>query len=595
MLRCSNGHLIDKCKERLHTWQGVVHRHKRCALCGADIDRDDRRWRCAEHCDYNVCDRCYKHRITARAGRTRQEAATHGTKEPLLTDDAVGETRSVAAASSRPASCFDCFASLFLRPSPGRAHAAYPGQVGVSLVEADVPVLTTALASRETTHSDKEDVHGLLSDHGANIACDERVAELRRSLSSSSCCDSTGDSTRSADMHRQRRDPSPGSPKSRQDANASMSAWRERKKQQREGRMRRNLGDSGPGSAGFGPLSSSTVDTHGFLSTLPEVTGDVAYRFSFTVMGLSAVRVVEAACSDKVAHWMCVPPATASSKGVGPQDYRCFAKMLPAVKSGTDGRIANRDMFTSDVPKMAKLMFTPIPYNMDVPVCWTRFEALSSGLVYALVVNPRPGEDSFQKQLNDFEVVVNKLHRRAKPLRPSRAVLLLCHPPEVDTHAWAMTTQSASLGLLLDGDSGDGGDRDDGEGDEAQKVSASSSSREASWEEKLADYEFVESNLCKFGPVSLKDEDGLHGVFSKIALSRILRAQESGGDESDGSQESDAPPNYEAERDPDDELSGRQLEDDNAGLFGDSGRLTDLRMQSPYRHSWLSALERGAA
>lgn len=125
MLRCSNGHLIDKCKERLHTWQGVVHRHKRCALCGADIDRDDRRWRCAEHCDYNVCDRCYKHRITARAGRTRQEAATHGAKEPLLTDDAVGETRSVAAASSLPASCFDCFTSFFLGPSAGAAGVAF--------------------------------------------------------------------------------------------------------------------------------------------------------------------------------------------------------------------------------------------------------------------------------------------------------------------------------------------------------------------------------------------------------------------------------------------------------------------------------------
>mmetsp|Transcript_31482 Transcript_31482/g.86614 ORF Transcript_31482/g.86614 Transcript_31482/m.86614 type:complete len:373 (-) Transcript_31482:105-1223(-) len=73
-LRCHNGHLIQKCKERLHIWQGHVHGRLRCNLCNNVLDRHERRWRCSQHCDYNVCQRCFSDVSSANGGEKFSES-----------------------------------------------------------------------------------------------------------------------------------------------------------------------------------------------------------------------------------------------------------------------------------------------------------------------------------------------------------------------------------------------------------------------------------------------------------------------------------------------------------------------------------------
>mmetsp|Transcript_40999 Transcript_40999/g.112772 ORF Transcript_40999/g.112772 Transcript_40999/m.112772 type:complete len:489 (+) Transcript_40999:67-1533(+) len=320
-------------------------------------------------------------------------------------------------------------------------------------------------------------------------------------------------------------------------------------------------------------MSSSTVDTHGFLSNLPEVQADVAFRLSFTVMGVVAVRVVKAACSDDVARSMNVP--SSPSTNVGPQDYRslCRVPFLPACGNTLGG--VDRNANSSEAPQLAKLMFTPMGFTLDIPACRTRFEALSSVLVYVLCID---GPTDFAQQLRCYEDVVTEMHHRHKPLRQARFVLLV-----------------RTCGTPLDAEVAQERHSADEESGLAQQPEAQTCK---TWYDRLAEFELVEENLVKYGPVDLQDASGIHAVFATIASLRITRSGQSGGDESDGSQDSDPPPHYEAERDPD-------WEDPNDGtaygadIFADFSQgdesFTLSEERSGFKFSWMSDIERGAA
>jgi len=60
-LRCPAGHVIDKKKVGLHWHQGWTgyRNHACCDLCKVDFTRDEARWRCAEGCHFDVCNRCW--------------------------------------------------------------------------------------------------------------------------------------------------------------------------------------------------------------------------------------------------------------------------------------------------------------------------------------------------------------------------------------------------------------------------------------------------------------------------------------------------------------------------------------------------------
>eukprot|EP00929_Paragymnodinium_shiwhaense_P072078 TRINITY_DN36589_c0_g1_i2.p1 TRINITY_DN36589_c0_g1~~TRINITY_DN36589_c0_g1_i2.p1 ORF type:complete len:485 (-),score=135.94 TRINITY_DN36589_c0_g1_i2:87-1541(-) len=58
ILQCPAGHDIDKKKEGLRWFQ--IGPQKYCDVCSKLIPRDDTRWRCQFHCDYDVCQKCFK-------------------------------------------------------------------------------------------------------------------------------------------------------------------------------------------------------------------------------------------------------------------------------------------------------------------------------------------------------------------------------------------------------------------------------------------------------------------------------------------------------------------------------------------------------
>merc|ERR1712232_801168 len=61
-LRCPAGHAVDKRKVALHWhegWLGAKHGN-RCDLCGNTFtSREQPRWRCAHHCQFDVCESCH--------------------------------------------------------------------------------------------------------------------------------------------------------------------------------------------------------------------------------------------------------------------------------------------------------------------------------------------------------------------------------------------------------------------------------------------------------------------------------------------------------------------------------------------------------
>jgi len=156
--------------------------------------------------------------------------------------------------------------------------------------------------------------------------------------------------------------------------------------------------------------------------------------------------------------------------------------------------------FNSNVPKLCKLLFCPFTDYGDVLGCRTRMEALSCALVCTLVVDPAEGEPSFHEQMTVYERLIDQIHFAKKALRPARAILLI---------------------------------RQNDEG------------TDESWKKRLEEHETcLDEQVWKFGPVGLSDGSELHDAFATIASKRVMRKDLSDGEDSDGSQESDAPPIY---------------------------------------------------
>jgi len=85
-IECPSGHAVKKYK-RLKPWQGRINK-MRCGICTIDIERETFRWRCEEHCEYNVCEDCYnEHFMTI----IDQAAVTENDKRRSNMLDAVPE------------------------------------------------------------------------------------------------------------------------------------------------------------------------------------------------------------------------------------------------------------------------------------------------------------------------------------------------------------------------------------------------------------------------------------------------------------------------------------------------------------------------
>jgi len=140
--------------------------------------------------------------------------------------------------------------------------------------------------------------------------------------------------------------------------------------------------------------------------------------------------------------------------------------------------------------KLAKLVFSAYSYQQEPPECYTRLEASTCAAVFILVVDPENSQDPmdpFAEQMWAVERAVQAMRFKSRPeFRPVRAIVL------------------CSTGNKEPSDS---------------------------WREQLDDFEQMNGQLWKFGldrPISLTDGNELHGAFSQIASSRILKNDDDG-------------------------------------------------------------------
>lgn len=370
-------------------------------------------------------------------------------------------------------------------------------------------------------------------------------------------------------------------------AAAERAAAYQARKEERRARKDRKGGMSG-GKFGAGSL----MDRDGFLSNVPEVEADVQYRFSFIVAGATAKKVVQSACESSAA--MALPhadkdlatqgPATPAAGGprsgmlggdgpgldggangesvdiaeleLGPivgKTPSLGSKGTPARSQGGEslGEVSSPTLGASvsqsrkstpkaggkkpgthlthrclcPVPfpwgraaaserlKLAKLVFQPLVSAQEIPITTSRLEATGSAVVFILVVDPGSDAEPFEEQLFTLTMAIKDIRLRMPVgLRPKRAVVLVREGQAPDPEAL-------------------------GEGEQEP------------WEESLEEFEKVHGALWKFGipPIAMKDADGLHAAFAKIASERIAKTQNNEAD-SDGSKEDELDNLYEAER-----------------------------------------------
>merc|ERR1712048_607604 len=104
----------------------------------------------------------------------------------------------------------------------------------------------------------------------------------------------------------------------------------------------------------------------------------------------------------------------------------------------------------------------------------------------------------------------------------------------------------------------------------------------------LEEFEVVNGGLWRFGPFLLSDKEALFEAVATLSSTRIMKNKEGTGYDSDGlsSLSSDPPPVYETEMASDEGTGGAFHMDNEDQTRVESG---------VFRHSWLSAMEQGAA
>lgn len=84
MLMCCNGHPLRK-KKALRWYQRGT---RSCDGCNLEIYREEPRWRCRRHCDYDICESCYE---TARTPPTQPRDEVFESAEPPLSQPSLSQ------------------------------------------------------------------------------------------------------------------------------------------------------------------------------------------------------------------------------------------------------------------------------------------------------------------------------------------------------------------------------------------------------------------------------------------------------------------------------------------------------------------------
>lgn len=287
-----------------------------------------------------------------------------------------------------------------------------------------------------------------------------------------------------------------------------------------------------------------------FLSNVPEVNADIAYRYTFFVSGSCGRKVVDAVCSSEAAA--CRKSAVRMSESDGVPTSPTGGAGTPA--SGTTGEARggsapSKELVAQDLrclcpvpypadrtsderPKMAKLVFKLCKASQDPPECATRREAASTCLVTILVVDPNgEGENSFDVQLQGVEQAVQNMRFYSRPELSPVLAIMLCQSTK------------------------------DGPVDEA-------------WKAQLAQLESEYEELWKFGPVHLWKQNELYSTFATIASERIQQNQNDAGDDDGFEQLEECPRWGSAEADYDDsEAADSSRSGGSRNILGKFGRM----------------------
>lgn len=304
-----------------------------------------------------------------------------------------------------------------------------------------------------------------------------------------------------------------------------------------------------------------------FLSNVPEVEADIPFRFSFMVMGPAAVPIIQAVCDSPAAQAMqqmrapsalatllSVPASSSEGDGMGMEPsnsagvgaalstgslppfpgsgrmsrtssnggsmrgaassavastFRCLCPVGPAPRQHSSAASASgqsEEPKDDAEPRLAKLQFQALDLTEEVPAIYSRSEALSSVVVFALWVDDladMPGgaggdEASFEECLLAVDKAVRRTRARTKAkLRPVRA-LLLCQRPA---------------------------------------TGAPPSDR---WAVALSDFENKNGYIWRFGPVRPDLGNSVYAAFAEMAASRATARDvmgEHGEDEAEDGEE----------------------------------------------------------
>lgn len=420
--------------------------------------------------------------------------------------------RAPARAWDEPTSPCDAETRLEMDDEPkiGNTNLESTPSVATKVGLSDLATNTVTVAEYESSskHSRPKPENSCDSDSGtAGAVCSKQpIAVLQavsdRNLSTEPVCEHV-----TAELSRASHDSVP------QDAKAS---YEQRKRDRRSRREKASSSRRSPGSL---------MDKDGFLSHVPEFEADVQYRFSFSLIGILAEHVAEGACRSTAA--LRLPFASEQCKSPGselPQHSQLETFALPdeieeleepdAWMSVSRSRSMNKHKedyrclcpvpfpwgrcSASDRLKLAKLVFRLRTSTADIATCECRSEASCSAVVFLLSVDVDP--EALSQQLEALQCAMHDLRSRHRAgLRPKRAVLLCQEAPALNPCAEAEGGLE-EVTLPVGGET---------------------------WEEPLAEFERRHGALWRFGPVALRDGDGLHAAFAKIASDRIARAEHS--------------------------------------------------------------------
>jgi len=269
-------------------------------------------------------------------------------------------------------------------------------------------------------------------------------------------------------------------PEEMEAARLAFSARKDSRRQKRQDRF--NSGES------LESARSQRLNPGLFLSGLPEVESDIAYRCNLIVIGSAASGIVKAACESHSARSLPGGAALALANQCNQQTqgFRCLCRV--------EGKGEKDD------PPLAKLAFHLLESGANDAQIAGQLEVASTVIVYALTLDERCDAGYLEMQLWEVAKVIEHAGLLTGARRKMSRAALIC------TEGEGVSDLSGACSLLL------------------------------------KDFEKKNGRMWMFDLVQLSDANALHNLFQRIASRRTLlgSTEEDCGLPEDGSNQPEA-------------------------------------------------------